>query len=169
MANEFITRQMIESDIEGLAHIFGKWHKFPPQFERYFHLHQLDKRVVLVAVLMDDAIQTEEPSLKDGIAGYSNLVWETEYEPFRQEGIPEIVDLNVMTEFQRRGIGSALIAAAEDIAREHDKHIIGISVSQSPGFEAANRLYPKLGYAPDGRGVTERDNELHLFKKLYYP
>jgi len=166
MANEFIIRQMIESDIEGLAHIFGKWHKFPPQFERYFHLHQLGKRVVLVAVLMDDAIQSDGPSLKDGITGYTNLVWETEYEPFRQEGVPEIVDLNVMTEYQRRGIGSALIAEAEDIAREHGKHIIGISVSQSPGFEDANRLYPQLGYTPDGRGITVRDNELHLIKNL---
>lgn len=33
-------------------------------------------------------------------------------------------------------------------------------------YAAANRLYTKLGYIPDGRGITPHDNELHLIKDL---
>ena len=47
------------------------------------------------------------------LAGYITVRWESMHEPFRREGIPFINHLEVFPEFQRRGIGSALMDAAE--------------------------------------------------------
>ncbi len=147
-------RRMGPQDIEPILRTFARWGKRRIQYEQYLREQRRGSRVVLVAWH------------EDLVVGYVTLVWESLYEPFRREGIPEIVDLNVINEYQRQGIGTALIHAAEAVARAHGKRRIGISVVQSPEYAAANRLYPKLGYVPDGRGITPYDNELHLIKPL---
>ncbi len=147
-------RQMNKDDIDGIAQTFAKWHKERPQYQSYFDEEQKGERVVLVALSGEE------------IVGYVTVVWESGYAPFREGGIPEIVDLNVITEYQRQGIGTLLIQTAERIVAERPKPLIGISVEQSPDYAVANRLYPKLGYVPDGRGITSHDNELHLIKVL---
>jgi GNAT superfamily N-acetyltransferase len=151
---QFVIRQMQERDIDKLFATFVRWLKPREKFQRYFVEQQRGERVILVAF--------------DGenIVGYTTLVWQSEYEPFKRQYIPEIVDLNVITEYQRHGIGTQLIHAAERIAVEHSRHTIGISVEQAGTHIAANRLYPQLGYVPDGNGITMRDNELHLIKQL---
>ncbi len=154
MPTDIMIRQMIKDDIEGIVRTFAKWHKERSQYERYFNEQQRGERVILVA------LQGEE------IVGYTTIVWNSLYEPFRREGFPEILDLNVITEHQRRGIGTALIHAAESIVVQHLKLVIGISVEQSPAYAAANHLYPKLGYIADGRGITQHNNELHFIKNL---
>ncbi len=147
-------RRMEAQDIDPIMRTFARWNKRRVQYQRYLRQQQRGERVVLVAWH------------EDLVVGYVTLVWDSLYEPFRQEGIPEIVDLNVITEYQRQGIGTALIRAAEEVARARGRKRIGISVVQSPEYAAANRLYPKLGYVPDGRGITPYDNELHLIREL---
>jgi GNAT superfamily N-acetyltransferase len=147
-------REMTERDIDEIARTFAVWHKSRAQYQHYFSEQLMGDRLVLVAWCGRKVV------------GYVTVVWESTYEPFRRARIPEIVDLNVITEHQRRGIGTALIHAAEEAARRRSYTGIGISVVQSPEYAAANRLYPKLGYVPDGRGVTWYDNELHLIKVL---
>lgn len=154
MCADLAIRKMTERDVDELARTFAVWHKPRAQYQRYFSEQLIGDRLVLVAWYGWKAV------------GYVTVVWESTYEPFRRAGIPEIVDLNVITEYQRRGIGTALIRAAEDAARQRAYAYIGISVVQSPEYVAANRLYPKLGYVPDGQGVTWYDNELHLVKAL---
>jgi GNAT superfamily N-acetyltransferase len=100
------------------------------------------------------------------VVGYTTLLISSGYLPFREQRIPEIADLNVIGEYQRRGIGSALIYAAERLARQRGCAAVGIAVEQSPAYDAASRLYPRLGFEPDGRGITASDNELHLLKPL---
>jgi GNAT superfamily N-acetyltransferase len=146
-------RQMRERDIDEIVHTFASWHKERPQYERYHAEQRHGERVVLVA------LHEEE------IVGYGTVVWESGYEPFRESGIPEIVDLNVINEYQKRGIGTELICALERVVAKRSK-TVGISVEQSPAYAAANRLYTKLGYIPDGMGITTHDNELHLIKGL---
>lgn len=123
-------------------------------YERYWMLQGKDNRVVFVAV--------------DGekVVGYTTIIWETTYRHFRASGIPEIVDLNVLDEYQNQGIGTRLIHACEEEARKQGKPMIGISVVQSEEFAKANRLYPQLGYIPDGFGISPFDNALHLTKQL---
>ena len=37
---------------------------------------------------------------------------------------------------------------------------MGIGIGLHPGYNAAQRLYGKRGYIPDGRGITYRDRFL---------
>jgi GNAT superfamily N-acetyltransferase len=145
-------RHMTAADIDGLVATFDVWHKYRPQYERYWEQHQQGKRVVLLA-LADETV-----------AGYVTLVWKSTYVPFREAGIPEIVDLNVITLYQKQGIGTALIRACEQIAVEHAIPVIGIGTGTTPDYAAAQRLYPALGYIDDGRGIIH--DEYFLTKKL---
>lgn len=65
-----------------------------------------DKRVTLVAVL--DSV----------VVGYTNVIGDPDYEPFRQKGIPEINDMNTVTRLRKNGIGTRMIWAAENLIRE---------------------------------------------------
>jgi GNAT superfamily N-acetyltransferase len=126
------------------------------QWERYFEENRRGERVTWVAIQ------------DDRVAGYANLMWKSDYEPFRAVGIPEIDNMHVLDEYQRQGIASAFIAAAESIAARAGKTTIGIGVVPIEQYAAAQRLYPKLGYIPDGRALqlTPWGDVLHLTKQL---
>lgn len=147
---------MIESDVDSLAQTFACWNKHREQYERYWKENQDARRVTLVAVSNEQVV------------GYANIIWQPDYEPFREAGIPEINDMNVVTEFQKQGIGSALIQEAECIARQHGKEVMGIGFGLTPDYGSAQRLYPKLGYIPDGRGArsTYWGDVLYLTRPL---
>jgi GNAT superfamily N-acetyltransferase len=76
------------------------------------------------------------------------------YPMFKRLNIPEIQDLNVVPDFRRQGVGAKLIAAAEDLARTRGHDSMGIGVGLSSSYGAAQRLYVRLGYIPDGAGVS---------------
>jgi GNAT superfamily N-acetyltransferase len=147
--------QMVEPDIAAIADTFERWHKTVRQYEEYYVQQQRRERDVLVS------------KLGGAVVGYVTLLSVSGYPPFREQGIPEVADLNVIEEHQRKGIGSALIYAAERLARARGCTALGIGVEQSPAYAAANRLYPRLSFEPDGRGITTSDNELHLLKPLH--
>ncbi len=65
--------------------------KHPQQYQRYLHEQASGDRVVWVA------------EQDDRFAGYACLVWSSGYRPFREGGIPEIVDVNVLPVYRRRG------------------------------------------------------------------
>lgn len=88
----------------------------------------------------------------DRYMGHVKLVRQSDYPAFRDNGIPEIQDLNVLPEYRRKGIGTALISRCELLAGE-ESTAIGIGVGLHPGYNHAQRLYPRLGYLIDGRGV----------------
>ncbi len=99
------------------------------------------------------AASVSSPRSSGEFAGYVTLDWRSPYPPFRGAGIPEVHDLNVLPRFQRRGLGAALVRAAEDAARQR-ADVVGIGVGLGPDYGAAQRLYVRLGYVPDGRGVS---------------
>ena len=76
------------------------------------------------------------------------------YPPFKRVGIPEIQDLNVQTDSRRSGVGAALVLAAENLVRAQGYDTIGLGVGLGPSYGAAQRLYARLGYVPDGAGVS---------------
>ncbi len=84
--------------------------------------------------------------------GHVKVVWKPDYPHFRDTGIPEIQDLNVLPAFRRQGVGTALIRACEERAAE-SAPMIGIGVGLHPGYNNAQHLYGKLGYRLDGHGV----------------
>ncbi|MEU9403906.1 GNAT family N-acetyltransferase [Streptomyces sp. NPDC048242] len=59
---------------------------------------------------------------------------------------PEIGGVAVLPEARSRGIGSGLIRACEELARERGLEVVGIGVAEDNPRAAA--LYARLGYRP---------------------
>ncbi len=77
----------------------------------------------------------------------------------RYPGCPEINGLQVWpAELQSRGIGRALVAAAEDEARRRGCTLIGLGVAD--GNPRAAELYDRLGYADGGCPYFDRYSRL---------
>lgn len=141
MANAII-RLLEPDDIQTIASAFGAigWNKPASEYQRYLADQQRGERVVLVAVQ------------NDVFAGYLTIVWTSGYAPFRDAGIPEIVDFNVIPQLRRRGIGSQLLDVAEQRIADRSA-VAGIGVGLSKDYGAAQRLYVQRGYIPDGQGL----------------
>src|SRR3954470_16526832 len=120
---------MSEADIDPLVKTFASWNKLRPRFESYFADQQRGERVVVLAKRGEEVV------------GYGVLHWESFDLTFRERNVPEIIDLNVITAYQKQGIGSALIHACEQIARNHEFRIIGIGVELQSQYDNAQRLY----------------------------
>lgn len=90
----------------------------------------------------------------DAVLGYGSLVWRSQYPPFVDEGRPEIQDLVVSKSWRGQGTGTALIAALEARVRAAGRLCVGIGFGLYADYGSAQKLYVRLGYQPDGRGVT---------------
>jgi GNAT superfamily N-acetyltransferase len=111
-------------------------------FDQCLDLQSQDKRAVLIV------------SVGGTDAGYAMLNWTPKYAPFKKLGIPEIQDLNVIPAFRQRGIATDFIKHCEDEARQKGYEEMGIAFGLHSSYGAAQRLYIKLGYIPDGQGAT---------------
>lgn len=131
------------TDSTELAAAFAKlgWNKPASQYDAYFREQEAGERVVIVA------------RWDGGFVGYVTVVWSSHYAPFAAESIPEIADFNVLPDWRRRGIGAALMDEAERRIAERAP-VAGIGVGMTADYGAAQRLYVKRGYIPDGRGLT---------------
>ncbi len=148
----FTVQRMRAADVSALMDAFVvAWHKPLDQYPRYWAENESGTRITLIA-WVDAQIAGQSASQ---LAGYGNLLWRSDYAPFIEADIPEINDLNTLEPFRGRGIASAIIRECERIAAEHGKPIMGIGVGKTPDYGNAQRLYPKLGYEYDGRGVLE--------------
>lgn len=87
-------------------------------------------------------------------AGFCILNWCPQYSLYRRLAMPEIQDLNVEPDSRQNGVATVLIRYCEEEARRGGAEHVGISVGLHAGFGAAQRLYVKRGYVPDGYGVT---------------
>jgi GNAT superfamily N-acetyltransferase len=154
MTAKYSIRTINDDDLPRILASFY-WQK-REQWERYFEENRRGERVTLVAIQ------------DDRVVGYSNLMWQSDYEPFRAAGIPEIDNMHVLDEYQRQGIATAFITAAEAIAARAGKTTIGIGVTPTEQYAAAQRLYPHLGFIPDGRALqpTPWGDVLHLTKRI---
>lgn len=136
-------RRASSPDCEGLYRLYQKMGKKEPgYFERCIEEQEAGRREILIA----NAEGTD--------IGYGMLNRQPQYSLYKRLGMPEIQDLNVIPEARRQGAGKALIGALEDIARGLGYKQIGISVGLHADYGPAQRLYVKLGYVPDGLGVT---------------
>ncbi|WP_438432938.1 GNAT family N-acetyltransferase [Gorillibacterium sp. sgz500922] len=135
-------REMADSDPVSISKAFEEqgWNKPIELYERYLEEQRRGERVALIAEW-------------DGVfAGYVNVLWNSYYESFRDQGIPEVNDFNVLEKFRRRGIGSRLMDRAEEIIRERSA-VAGIGVGLFADYGNAQRLYVQRGYIPDGKGI----------------
>ena len=120
------------------------WDKPLSQFCRYLEEQGRGQRQVIVALWQGEQ------------AGYATLLPEAPAGAFAGTGWPEICDFNVLEKFQRRGIGSRILDVAEQLAGKVSRTVY-LGVGLHRGYGAAQRLYVKRGYVPDGTGVWYRD------------
>jgi GNAT superfamily N-acetyltransferase len=134
-------RQANPNDLEALGFL-APTQKEAGYFERCLAEQADGKRLILIAV-------------QDGAyVGYGMLNWSPQYTLYRKLGIPEIQDLNVISVARRSGVATTLVRYCEKLALDKGCSMMGISVGLTADYGAAQRLYIKLGYAPDGYGVT---------------
>ncbi len=125
--------------IEGAFSVFGL-NKPAQKYVDYYTEQQAGTRVVLVA------------TVDDVFAGYVTICWRSHYRPFREANFPEIVDFNVLPHFRQQGIGTRLLDEAESrIFADHP--VVGIGVGMTADYGAAQHMYARRGYLPDGRGL----------------
>lgn len=91
---------------------------------------------------------------QDECAGFVIYNREPRYKPFARFGIPEIQDLFIAPDFRGLGLAKSAIGYCEDLARAEGWSDIGIGVGLNFNYGAAQNLYVRLGYVPDGQGVT---------------
>lgn len=89
-------------------------------------------------------------------AGYVSVYPYCMWGAFGGKGYAEIVDFNVLEKFRRKGVGTVLLDIAEKIAAEYSDTVY-LGVGLHSGYGAAQRLYVKRGYVPDGSGVWYGD------------
>jgi ribosomal protein S18 acetylase RimI-like enzyme len=144
-----VIRELTKDDCPVIAAAFAAqgWNKPVSQYLVYHQESLQGKRTVLVA---------EESGR---FAGYVTIVWESGYPPFRDAGIPEIVDFNVLIAFRRRGIGSALLDESERRIAQRS-NAAGIGVGMTADYGPAQILYVRRGYLPDGRGLFQDGRHL---------
>jgi len=140
---------LLSSQVEELTRANCVLNKPAGQYERYFKEQERGERTVLVAYV-DNAV-----------SGYVTIVWQSDYDVFAADRIPEIQDFNVLPPYRRRSIGTKLMDEAERRILEHTK-TIGIGVGLHHDYGAAQRLYVKRGYIPDARGVTSHGRRVNF-------
>ena len=143
MDSNITLRLLEERDIPVIYSSFEKagWHRPPLLLENYLFEQEKGNRTVIVAYLRVE------------FAGYVTIKWKSDYPPFAEKGIPEIVDLNVLPPFQRRRIASALVDKAEELIYKRSP-IVGIGVGLYADYGPAQRMYVRRGYIPDTLGVA---------------
>lgn len=88
------------------------------------------------------------------LSGFALLNWTPRYSLYRKLDIPEIQDLNVLPAKRRRGIARAIVDYCENAARAKGCQLMGIAVGLTKEYGAAQVMYIKMGYVPDGNGAT---------------
>ena len=129
------------------------WNKPESQYRAYFELQSKGVRDIIVAEAGNE------------FAGYLTIQWESDYSEFKKFGIPEIVDFNVLKRFQRKSVGTALMDEAEKRIRKSTK-FAGIGVGQTADYGAAQILYVKRGYIPNGKGLCKNGVPIRFGEQL---
>jgi len=155
MSGELQIRLLQQGDIQLITAAFAKlgWDKPAAQYAHYLIEQETGDRVVLVA-FMDSVF-----------AGYITILWESPYPFFWKDGIPEIVDFNILPNYRRRGIGTQLMNEAERRIAVRAP-IAGIGVGMTGDYGAAQVLYVKRGYIPDGRGLVRGGKPLEYGEQV---
>lgn len=138
-----VIRELGRAEVVSIPMVKGgpAWHGGAGKWSRYWEQHRSGLRTCLVAH-------------ENGVAGYASVVWRSQHKPFEQMNVPEIQDLVVAESRRGQGIGAALVAECETRAANLGHREMGIGFGLYADYGAAQRLYVRLGYVPDGDGLT---------------
>jgi GNAT superfamily N-acetyltransferase len=140
-----LIRNITGGDCEPIEAAFARigWTKPASLFRRYLTEQGTGSRIVLLAVA------------GNVFAGYVTVLWQSYYPPFKEGGIPEISDFNVLLHLRRQGTGSRLLDEAEGEISKRSP-VAGIGVGLTADYGPAQALYVRRGYVPDARGIVQR-------------
>ncbi|HAP4280091.1 TPA: GNAT family N-acetyltransferase [Enterococcus faecalis] len=143
---------MEKSDVEKIEEMFLQqgWDSRKEVLLNYLIEQELAQRWMFIA------------EIKGEVAGYVTLIPLAKHGPYKDK-YPEIVDFNVFEKFQRQGIGNELLNEAE-LASKMLSDIITLGVGLHKGYGAAQRIYIKRGYVPDGTGVWFNNENIDINK-----
>ncbi len=120
------------------------------------HIDERANTPVLSDVNLSQERTTFLVLLHGAFAGWGHLVHKPGYSYFVENGIPEIQNFDVIPPYRKRGVGSQLIDAIERYAF-HSYEVIGIGFGLYADYGAAQRMYVKRGYIPDGKGIMYKN------------
>lgn len=148
-------RDMTKGDPPVISAAFAAqgWEKPVSLYQNYWRESVEGQRRVLIA------------EYKRKFAGYINIIWQSDYAPFREANIPEIADFNVIIAFRRLKIGAALMDEAERLIALQSP-VAGLGVGLLSDYGAAQILYIKRGYVPDGRGIAYQARQLQYEEQV---
>lgn len=143
-----VVRDLCEADVEPIVagEIAQGWHATRDKYDMRLRDAAEGRCIALCAVFEGNP------------AGYINLYFQA-YAPYDTTGWPEIVDFGVLEKHRRNGIGTALMDAAETLAAARSDTVC-LGVGLHNGYGAAQRMYVKRGYIPDGTGVWYQGKNL---------
>lgn len=136
------------------AEIAQGWHATTEKYEEHLRCREAGRAVLLTA------------EYRGSPAGYVNVYWGGPDGPLAGRGWAEIVDLGVLQAYQRQGIGEKLMDAAEAVAARCADTVF-LSVGLHNGYGAAQRMYVKRGYIPDGSGVWYNGKPVTPYDTVY--
>ena len=144
--NKIKLRNMKETDCEIISEALQAqgWNKPYKLYEEYFTEQQKGERDIFIA------------EYEGEFAGYVTIKWETKYNYFQENNIPEIKDLNTLIRFRKKGIATILMDKAEDRIKKKGYSVVGMGVGLYSDYGVAQRMYVKRGYNFDGRGLMYR-------------
>jgi GNAT superfamily N-acetyltransferase len=143
-------RQLTTNNISTIVNEFARhdWPKPSSTFETYLAEQKNNERIIWLAFF------------ENQFAGYITLKWISAYASFKEQAIPEIMDLNVLPPFRNKGIASMLLDVAEQKAASQCG-FVGLGVGLYPDYGSAQKLYIARKYKPDGRGITYHYNRVN--------
>lgn len=146
-----VLRSMIQGDADAIDQAFSAqgWH---PDIEIYraYYAQQESGELAVVAA-----------EYQEKLAGYMIIKPKAATGPFAGK-YPQLCDFNVFEKHRNRGIGSKILDVAEELAfTQGDRVTLGVGLHS--GYGAAQRLYIRRGYLPDGSGVWYRDRQLEQY------
>ncbi len=126
------------------------WHPSLHTYENYYKEQKENKRKVFIA------------EYEGEVSGLCTLVLNPMEGPWAGMEYPEIVDLTVFFHVHNKGIGNKLLDVAErEAAKLADTVYLAVGVHS--GYGAAQRIYVKRGYMPDGSGVWYQGKQLEQY------
>jgi GNAT superfamily N-acetyltransferase len=134
-ASPFVVRRLRREDLAAFQAGMPAWNAHEYADRLAFQERKL--AVQLVAWVEDD------PVGKAMVVFPGHAEWS---ESAFRETCPEIRDLEVREAWARRGIGTALVRAAEDEIRAAGFGRVGLGTGLEPSYAPARAMYERLGY-----------------------
>ena len=145
-------RSMVPADAKIFYDMYlsYNWHPQLETYENYYKEQEAGERIVFI------------PEYEGKVAGICTLVLKPSEGPLAGKGWPEIVDFGVFFHLHKRGIGNKILDVVEAEAAKYADHVF-LAVGLHSGYGAAQRIYVKRGYVPDGSGVWYQGKQLDQY------